>query len=81
MGAVLTEGIGILTGGIVEYAQGFGGGLVALAESIFINTTDTGEQSLGIIGGMAFLFGGLSLAIGASRWFLNWVTSLGARNR
>lgn len=81
MSAVLSEGIGILTGGIADYAVGFGGGLVALAEAIFITTGTDGAQTLGIVGGMAFLFGGLSLAVSASRWFLNWVTSLGARNR
>lgn len=81
MGAVLTEGIEILTSGIVPYAQAFGGGLKALAESIFIDVGTDGANTLGIIGGMAFLFGGISLAVGATRWFLNWVTSLGARNR
>lgn len=81
MGAVLTEGIGILTEGIVPYATAFGEGLKALATSIFIETGPEGAQTLGIVGGMAFLFSGLSLAVGISRWFLNWVTSLGARNR
>lgn len=80
MSEVLIEGIQILTSGIVPYAEAFGTGMKALATSIFIDST--GEtQKLGIIGGMAFLFGGISLAVGLSRFFLNWVTSLGARNR
>lgn len=80
MSTILVEGIEVLTAGIVPYAEAFGGGLKALALSIFVD--GTGEsQTLGIVGGMAFLFGGLSLAVGISRWFLNWVTSLGSRNR
>lgn len=80
MGNVLVEGIEVLTAGIVPYAKAFGGGLKELATAIFVDTT--GETTkLGIVGGMAFLFGGLSLAVGISRWFLNWITSLGARNR
>lgn len=81
MGNILVEGIEVLTAGIVPYAEAFGGGLKALATSIFVDTAEGGGTTLGIVGGMAFLFGGLSLAVGISRWFLNWITSLGARNR
>lgn len=81
MSSVLVEGIEIMTAGIVPYATAFGGGLKGLAEAIFIETGEGGTQTLGIIGGIAFLFAGISLAVGLSRWFLNWITSLGVRNR
>lgn len=81
MSAVLVEGIEIMTAGIVPYATAFGAGLKELAVSIFIEEGAEGASTLGIVGGVAFLFAGLSLAVGLSRWFLNWVTSLGARNR
>ena len=80
MGTILVEGIEVMTSGIVPYATALGGGLKELATAIFVD--GAGEtQKLGIVGGMVFLFAGIGLAMGLSRWFLNWVTSLGARNR
>ena len=81
MGAILTQGIEIMTGGIVPYAEALGAGLKTLATSLFIESTEGGGEQLAIFGGMAFLFAGIGLAVGLSRWFLNWITSLGGRNR
>lgn len=79
MNAVLTEIIEILTGGITGVATGIGGGLTALVTSIFL--TGEGEtQTLSVFGGVIVVFAGISLAIGLSRWVVNWVTSLGASN-
>ena len=77
MSAVLTEIISILTGGITGIASGIGGGLASLVEEIFLNVGETSTE-LSTFGGIIIVFAGISLAIGLSRWVVNWVTSLGA---
>ena len=80
MTALLTEIIQLLVGGISGVATGIGGGLSTLAQNIFMDTAgDT--QKLSVFGGLIVIFAGISLAIGLSRWVVNFVTSLGARNR
>lgn len=72
--------IKILVGGITEMATGIGQGLSALAQSIFLTTS--GEKTeLSIFGVLIVVFAGISLAVGLSRWVVNFVASLGARNR
>lgn len=72
--------IEILVGGITQVATGIGSGLSTLATSIFL--TGTGEsQTLSTFGVLIVVFAGISLAIGLSRWVVNFVASLGARNR
>ena len=78
---LMKEIISILVSGITEVAQGIGGGLSALAKSIFISADTAGKESLSIFGILIVVFAGISLAIGLSRWVVNFVTSLGARNR
>ena len=76
--------IEILVGGITEMAKGIGGGLSTLAQSIFLQTTGEGAQattSLSTFGILIVVFAGISLAVGLSRWVVNFVASLGARNR
>lgn len=76
--------IEILVGGITEMAKGIGGGLSSLAQSIFLQTTGEGAQattSLSTFGILIVVFAGISLAVGLSRWVVNFVASLGARNR
>lgn len=76
--------IEILVGGITQVAQGIGSGLSTLAQSVFLQTTGTGESattSLSPFGVLIVVFAGISLAIGLSRWVVNFVASLGARNR
>lgn len=76
--------IEILVGGITEMAKGIGGGLSELAQSIFLQTTGEGAQastSLSTFGVLIVVFAGISLAVGLSRWVVNFVASLGARNR
>lgn len=80
---ILTEIIQLLVGGISGVATGIGGGLSELAQSIFLTTT-TGENpttTLSAFGALIVIFAGVSLAIGLSRWVVNFVTSLGARDR
>ncbi len=77
--SILTEIVTLLTGGIVGVAEGIGGGLQQLATSIFLDGTgDT--TKLSVMGVLIVVFAGISLALGLSRWVLNFVTSLGARN-
>lgn len=77
---ILKEIIEILVGGISGVATGIGGGLSTLATSIFL--TGSGEsQTLSTFGVLIVCFAGISLAIGLCRWVVNFVTSLGSRNR
>lgn len=76
--------IEILVGGITQVAQGIGSGLSTLAQSVFLQTTGSGESAtttLSTFGVLIVVFAGISLAIGLSRWVVNFVASLGARNR
>lgn len=76
--------IEILVGGISGVATGIGQGLSTLAQSVFLQTTgsgDTAVTSLSTFGVLVVVFAGISLAIGLSRWVVNFVASLGARNR
>ena len=76
--------IEILVGGISGVAPGIGQGLSTLAQSVFLQTTGSGESattSLSTFGVLVVVFAGISLAIGLSRWVVNFVASLCARNR
>lgn len=77
MSAVLSEIITLLTAGLTQMATGIGGGLTALVTSIFLEG-EGDAQKLSVFGGVIVVFAGISLAIGLSRWVVNWVTSLGA---
>ena len=78
MGAVLTELVELMTSGLTEYAAGIGTGMQEFATSMFLKTSETGEVAgLSTLGGLVAIFGGVSLAIGLSTLFFNWVTSLG----
>lgn len=77
---ILQAIIEILVGGISGVATGIGSGLSTLATSIFL--TGTGEsQTLSTFGVLIVCFAGISLAVGLCRWVVNFVTSLGARNK
>lgn len=80
MTAVLTEFIGLLTGGLSAMATGTGGGLSTLVTNIFLDGTGDAKK-LSVFGGMIGIFAGISLSVGLSRWVVNFVASLGARNR
>lgn len=76
---ILQEIISILVAGISGIATGIGDGLTALVKSLFLTGTDT--MTLSVFGGLVVVFAGISLAIGLCRWVVDWITSLGARNR
>lgn len=80
---LLTEIIELLVGGISGLSMGLGKGLSELAQNIFLTTTgsgDTATTTLSVFGSLIVIFAGISLAIGLSRWVVNFVTSLGSRN-
>ena len=81
MTTILQEIIALLVAGITGLASGIGAGLSELVQSIFLKVSETGTiEGLSTFGGLIIVFAGVSLAIGLSRWVLNWVTSLGASN-
>lgn len=75
--ALMTEIISILISGISGIASGIGSGLSTLCTSIFLGA----DGGLSVFGSLIVIFAGISLAIGLSRWVVNFVSSLGARNR
>lgn len=77
---ILNSIITILVGGITGVAEGIGAGLSDLASNIFLTTAEGGGSQLSVMGTLIVVFAGISLALGLSRWVLNFVTSLGARN-
>lgn len=78
MTAILKQIIEILVAGITGIASGVGSGLTTLAQSIFIGSE---PGTLTVFGGLVVVFAGISLAIGLCRWVVDWITSLGTRNR
>lgn len=78
METILTEIINLLIGGITGIAGGIGSGLSELVSSIFLEVGETGTiEGMSVFGGLIVVFAGVALAIGLSRWVVNWVTSLG----
>lgn len=78
MTLILNQIIEILIAGITGIASGIGSGLTTLAQSIFLGAE---AGTLSVFGGLVVVFAGISLAIGLCRWVVDWITSLGARNR
>ena len=79
MSTILTEIMALLTAGITGLASGIGAGLTELVQAIFLKVSETGTvEGLSTFGGLIVVFAGISLAIGLSKWVVNWVTSLGA---
>lgn len=86
MGAsILEQIIEILIGGLKSIGAGIGEALSSMAESIFIvkTTADGGATttSLSTFGSLIIVFAGISLGLALTRWVLNFITSLGNRNR
>lgn len=85
MSSVLTEIIGIITGGLTTMATNIGQGLQNFVQSIFVtSTTSTSGDttySLTVFGGVVCIFAGIGLAVSLGRLVLGWVMSLGGRNR
>lgn len=80
MTALLGEIIQILVSGITQLASGIGSGLMELIGAIFVTGTGTTESpyTLTVFGGLIIVFAGIALAIGLSRFVMNWVTGFGS---
>lgn len=81
---LMSDIIKILVGAIQEFATGIGAGLSSLVQSIFLVTSGEGSSAtttLSVFGIVILIFAGVSLAVGLSRWVVNFITSLGSRNR
>lgn len=73
---IVTQIIQILVSGLTEMASGIGGGLNNLAQSIFL--IQSGEKwVLSQFGELIIAFGAVALAVGLSRFVVNWLTSFG----
>lgn len=82
MGSILTEIITLLTSGFTTFASGIGSGLNDFASNIFLTMgADGAVEGLSVFGELVIVFSAIALTIGLSRWVLNFITSLGARNR
>lgn len=80
---LVSQIIQILVAALKPFAEGIGEGLSALANSIFLQTVGTGTDAtttLSVFGTLIIVFAAISLAVGLSRWVLNFVSSLGNRN-
>lgn len=67
----------ILVAGLTEMATGIGQGLNNLVTDVFLVESAEGALSLSTFGTVILAFGGIALAIGLSRFVVNWVTSFG----
>lgn len=83
MDAIVTDIIGYLTGSITGIGTAVGQGISTLVQTMIVTGTGTtgDPYKLSIFGVFVCVFGGLSLAFGLCRWAMNFVSSLGARNR
>lgn len=77
---VVTNIVQIMVSAITGIAEGVGTGFSTLIDNIFFTTTGD-VQSLSVFGIMIIVFAAISLGIGLCRWVVNFLTSLGARNR
>lgn len=74
--ALLTAILEILFGVFTATGEAMGSALSNFATAIFV----TGE-AISVFGSFIVIFAAISLALGLFRWVLNFLTSLGSRNR
>lgn len=73
---LVVQMVQILVGGLTETAKGIGSGLNDLVTSVFL--FQNGEVwELSTFGSVILAFGGIALAIGLSRFVVNWITGWG----
>ncbi len=76
----MTQIISILVAGITAMGKGIGEGLSSLTTAVFM--TGTGEAAtLSVFGTFVIVFAAIALSMSLTRWVVNFVTSLGQRNR
>lgn len=76
---LVVQMVQILVGGLTEMARGIGSGLNDLVTSIFLENpgVEGAAWELSTFGSVILAFGGIALAIGLSRFVVNWITSWG----
>lgn len=77
---IVTQIVEILVAGLKGMASGVGTGLNELVKSVFLTTTGEGAAAttaLSVFGSVIIAFGGVALAIGLSKFIVNWLTSFG----
>lgn len=79
MSAALSEFIGLLVDGIVDFGQGIGQGLSQTVQALFleVDATTNAVTGLSTFGGVMAIFAGVSLTIGFVSLIFYWITSLG----
>lgn len=77
MGAVLTEFLEILIGGIETIAGGIGAGAKTAVTELFLETGAEGVLGLSTFGGVVAIFGGIALSIGFVTLIFNWIRTIG----
>lgn len=77
---ILQAIVEIIVGAFTGVGEGLGVAFSTLAENIFLTTVGD-ATTLSVFGSLVVVFAGLSLALGVCRWVLNFITSLGQRNR
>lgn len=76
----LTEAIQLLTGGLTTTASAIGSGLSSYVNGLLVDASGT-TPAMSAFASVLFIFGGISLAFTLGRWVMNFVASLGNRNR
>ena len=77
---IVTQIVEILVAGLTQMASGIGSGLNDLVQSVFLTVTGEGATAtttLSVFGSVIIAFGGVALAIGLSKFIVNWLTSWG----
>ena len=74
--AIVTSMVEILVAAFTGIGSAMGQALNSFATAIFIT-----ESAISVFGSFILAFAAISLALGLFRWVLNFLTSLGARNR
>ena len=78
IGTIITQIIDIMYGFLVEGGAAFGQGLQSIVNAVFF-TTSGDTTSLSAFGIIVFIFAGISLLVGLTRFIVNIIGSIGAR--
>lgn len=81
---LVSEVINILTSAIVPFGTKLAQGVGSVVHELVFTTTGTGAEAVTTLNpfiSMVLIFASVALAVGLSRWIVNFIGSLGARNR
>lgn len=77
--ALVTAIVEIIVSGLTGIGEGIGLALSSMASSIFLASGEA--AGLSVFGTLIIVFAAISLGFTLTRWVLNFITSLGNRNR